>query len=200
MDLFGENTIDLPLKEANATLYRNYFKPEEADHWLQLCWEKCKWEQARVKVYGKEHLTPRLTAWMGDDGLKYGYSSVVHAHQAWVPELRALTNQLNTTFQTQFNSVLLNAYRNGNDKMGWHADDEPSLGPHPYIASINLGETRRFDFRRKENHAEKLSIDLHHGDLLLMKRGVQENYHHQVPVQKKKEKMRINLTFRAIQK
>lgn len=200
MDLFGIDKIELPLKEGKATLYPGYFSPSKADELMQLCLQKCHWEQAEVKVFGKKHLTPRLTAWMGDDGIKYGYSSVVHTHQNWVPELKELMETINVAFETQFNSLLLNAYRNGNDKMGWHADDEATLGHNPYVASINLGESRRFDFRLKQNHREKLSVELHHGDLLMMKEGVQEKYHHQVPVQKKKQKMRINLTFRAILK
>jgi alkylated DNA repair dioxygenase AlkB len=37
--------------------------------------------------------------------------------------------------EAKFNSVLLNFYRDNQDSMGFHSDDEKELGPQPTIAS-----------------------------------------------------------------
>jgi alkylated DNA repair dioxygenase AlkB len=97
-----------------------------------------------------------------------------------------------------YNSVLLNAYRNGIDKMGWHSDDEKALGPDPLIASLNLGVMRRFDLRNRKDPSDEVKLNLDPGGLLFMGTGIQQNYKHQVPQQKKVEGLRINLTFRNV--
>jgi alkylated DNA repair dioxygenase AlkB len=98
---------------------------------------------------------------------------------------------------THFNSVLCNFYRNGNDSMGYHADNERELGQNPIIASINLGDTRRFIFRRKDDPKKKYELALTHGSLLIMAGEMQHFWQHGVPKEKEK-KERINLTFRHI--
>jgi alkylated DNA repair dioxygenase AlkB len=42
-------------------------------------------------------------------------------------------------FDVDFNSVLANLYRDGRDRMGWHADNERELARVPVIASLSLG-------------------------------------------------------------
>ena len=67
--------------------------------------------------------------------------------------------------------MLLNLYRDGRDSMGWHADDEPELGPAPTIASLSLGALRRFRLRPRPGLvATPLGLDLPNGSLLLMRR------------------------------
>ena len=94
---------------------------------------------------------------------------------------------------------LQNYYRNGQDSMGWHQDNEPELGEHPVIASVNLGATRRFQLRhKKRKDLTTVSIDLEHGSLLLMQGTTQEFWKHQVPKTAQPIGARINLTFRFI--
>jgi alkylated DNA repair dioxygenase AlkB len=93
--------------------------------------------------------------------------------------------------------VLCNLYRDGNDAMGWHADNEPELGSHPVIASVSLGCARRFDLRHKES-GETHRISLPAGSLLVMAGSTQQHWVHQVPRTKKVGEARINLTFRHI--
>jgi alkylated DNA repair dioxygenase AlkB len=97
-----------------------------------------------------------------------------------------------------FNSVLLNLYRDGNDKVSWHADDEKGLGNNPTIASLSLGVTRYFDLKHKDNPELKMRIDLTPGSLVVMTGELQHNWLHQIPVQKTIKEARINLTFRTI--
>jgi alkylated DNA repair dioxygenase AlkB len=99
----------------------------------------------------------------------------------------------------RFNSVLLNLYRNGRDSMGWHADDEPELGPAPAIASVSLGALRRFRLRPRAGlvHAP-LSLDLPHGSLLLMRGPTQQHWQHALPKTARPVGPRLNLTFRWV--
>lgn len=94
--------------------------------------------------------------------------------------------------------MLLNWYRSGEDHMGWHADDEPELGPDPVIASANFGATRDFILRRTDDPSRKIVISLQHGSVLVMQGALQHHWQHSVPKRKKVTHSRFNLTFRTI--
>ena len=111
-------------------------------------------------------------------------------------DLNQLNKELNTAFN--FNSVLCNYYRNGQDSMGFHSDNEKELGLNPIIASVNFGESRRFIFRRRDDKTIKHELVLTHGSLLVMSGAMQHHWVHAVPKEPKKTKPRINLTFRHI--
>jgi alkylated DNA repair dioxygenase AlkB len=96
-----------------------------------------------------------------------------------------------------FNSVLLNLYRDGNDSISWHSDTEKELGKNPIIASVNFGETRTFQLKHM-NTGERIDLQLEHGSLLIMGGAMQHYWQHQVPKTKKIIDKRINLTFRVI--
>ena len=82
--------------------------------------------------------------------------------------------------------------------MGWHSDDEASLGTNPLIASLNLGAARRFDFRRKGTSRIGHSLELGHGSLLVMAGATQHHWQHQIAKTRKASGLRLNLTFRRI--
>ncbi len=111
--------------------------------------------------------------------------------------LLELRQRLERSLGARFNSVLANAYRDGQDSMGWHADDEPELGPRPLIASISLGATRRFLIRER-GRSRSSGLDLETGSLLVMKGDCQSTYRHCVPKTRKPAGLRINLTYRKI--
>ena len=106
-------------------------------------------------------------------------------------EIEKITNQ-------NFTTVLANLYRNEKDSNGWHADNEKELGRDPIIASISLGETRKFQIKNNTNKESKCNLELTHGSLLLMKEGSQIHYKHQLPKSTSPKNARINLTFRTI--
>ena len=102
-----------------------------------------------------------------------------------------------------YNYCLLNHYRNGEEYMGYHADDEAALDPEAPIASVSLGVSRSFDIRPKKKDANKkrarvARIALGDGDLLLMLSPMQNHFEHAIPVEKRVAGERINLTFRRI--
>jgi alkylated DNA repair dioxygenase AlkB len=157
------------------------------------------WKQDHIKLFGKVHPTPRLVAWYGDPHCTYTYSGVVNTPLAWTPTLLTINDRIEQLlYPAKFNCVLLNFYRDGHDKMGWHSDDEKELGPNPSIASVSFGATRRFDFKHKTDPSNKLSLELHSGSVLLMQGDMQHHWLHQLPAQKRILTPRINLTFRFI--
>ncbi len=120
--------------------------------------------------------------------------------QPWIDELIELRQQVEAAVGCRFNSVLVNLYRDGNDSMGWHADDEPELGERPVIASVSLGSARDFLLRPRNRSAgiANTRLQLSHGSLLVMAGSTQANWQHMVPKRKRIDTPRINLTFRDV--
>jgi alkylated DNA repair dioxygenase AlkB len=81
--------------------------------------------------------------------------------------------------------------------MGWHSDDEKSLGRDPVIASLSFGAARRFCFKHRLQ-AEKRESELGPGTLLVMKGPTQHHWLHSLPKSAKVKEPRINLTFRQV--
>jgi alkylated DNA repair dioxygenase AlkB len=166
---------------------------DDADQLFKLLWEEIAWEQHTITLYGRTLRTPRLTAWMGDG--PYRYSGIVNEPTAWPEALVELRERLHDELGVDFNSCLANLYRDGADSMGYHSDNEPELGPQPTIASMSLGDRRRFALRHRRT-GERWSWDLGHGDLLVMRDESQSDYAHAVPKTSRQVGPRMNLTFR----
>ncbi|WP_312285923.1 alpha-ketoglutarate-dependent dioxygenase AlkB family protein [Chryseobacterium gleum] len=178
--------------------YREHFlSKEEANRLKDTLLSTAPWEQRTQKMYDKMVLTPRLTAWYGDSK-DYGVEEKQKARNPWTPELFLLKERIEKEFNCKFNGVLLNLYRDHNDSVAWHRDKESRYGRRPVIASISLGQTRNFDFRKKDHHASKYSLPLPHGSLLIMKGDLQENWEHRIAKSIIPMKERINLTFRLV--
>ena len=180
------------------TLIRNAVGLSAADAAFKALRTKIAWRQDHLKMFGETIPVPRLEAWIADEGLDYTYSGIHHEPDPWIDELIELRNLSSVHSGTTFNSVLCNLYRDGNDGVDWHADDEPEFGLMPVIASLSLGATRRFDLRRVDDHSIKIELDLHHGDLVIMSGTTQSLWRHRVPKTKKPVGERINLTFRNV--
>ncbi|WP_168526853.1 alpha-ketoglutarate-dependent dioxygenase AlkB [Acinetobacter sp. A3] len=164
----------------------------------QIDWKNIQWHQDTIKMYGKSHTLPRISAWYGDTGKAYKYSGILLHPNPWNSALLWMKQQLATVCDTPFNSVLLNWYRSGQDYISWHTDAEKELGLNPTIASLNFGESRRFLLRRNDDHEDKIEIRLAHGDLLIMYGELQHFWQHSVPKQAKIKDGRLNMTFRHI--
>lgn len=153
-----------------------------------------RWEQPIVTVFGRQHATPRLTAWFGADA--YSYSGITHEPAAFPTALAAIRDRLAAEHGQEFNSCLANLYRDGSDSMGAHADDEPGLGSEPVIASVSLGERRQFVMTHVDS-ARRFVWCLGGGDLLVMYGASQSDFRHGVPKTARSVGRRLNLTFRT---
>jgi alkylated DNA repair dioxygenase AlkB len=175
-----------------------FFAEEESIQILQQLIKGTPWQQRVVKVYDKDVKTPRLTAWYGDPEV-YDYTSLGETVPLpWTTDLLMIKSRVEKVTGVLFNSVLLNYYRNGNDSVAWHSDNEKALGTHPVIASVTFGQVRSFDIRHKKDHSKKFSIKLESGSLLIMKGDLQQHWDHRIAKSKMPMKERLNLTFRII--
>lgn len=193
VNLFGQGKNMLPF-DGEALIYPYFFKE---DVFARLV-EETPWKQDKMKIYGREVEFPRLTAWYGDSDEVYVYSGVVNVPVPFSSLLNAIKQSAEQQCGYQFNTALLNYYRDGNDSMGWHSDDESELGTNPVIASVSFGASRVFRFKHKTQKDAKVSVELHNGDLLIMRGTTQHHWLHQVPKTAKKPGPRINITFRRI--
>jgi alkylated DNA repair dioxygenase AlkB len=188
----------LAIPNADVRFAATWLLPDDADGVFNALMTQVAWETHRIRMFGREVDSPRRSCWIGDAGTSYVYSRARFEPRPWPPALQALRARIDAACGATFNSVLANLYRDGGDSMGWHSDDEPELGPAPVIASLSLGVTRRFVFRRRGDPAQKVALDLPHGSLLLMAGATQKHWKHALPRTAKPVGPRINLTFRRI--
>ena len=190
----------LPLPGAELSLWPQWLRPTEAGALLAELQATIPWETHRIRIYGREVDSPRLSCWIGDEDATYVYSRTRFEPHPWTQALIALRVRVEAACDTRFNSVLANLYRNGQDSMGWHSDNELELGPQPVIASLSLGAVRRFRLkaRRADDGREVHAIELGHGSLLRMAGDTQRHYLHDLPKTSASVGPRLNLTFRQI--
>lgn len=191
-------TSNLVPFDGELYLFENVFSRSESEYFFKLLRNEIPWKQEGMKLFGKYIDFPRLTAWYADEGKSYTYSGLRNVPIPWTSFLFDLKQRTEGITNGLYNSVLLNYYRDGNDSMGWHCDNEPELGLNPIIASINFGAKRKIQFRHLTQNNYKLDLQLNNGSILLMKGAIQHHWQHQVPKQKKVLEARINLTFRKI--
>jgi alkylated DNA repair dioxygenase AlkB len=169
--------------------------------------QQLNWRQEYINLFNKTLPLPRLTAWYGDPGLIYTYSGIHHRAQGWQPDLKAIKATIETYLKGQpkylselnqgFNSVLANYYRTGQDSMGWHSDDEATLGDQPAIAVLSLGGWRDFKLRHKQTQEIK-KLRLTGGSLLIMQGELQQYWQHSLAKTRRDCGERISLTYRNI--
>ncbi|MDH7446883.1 alpha-ketoglutarate-dependent dioxygenase AlkB family protein [Aquimarina sp. 2201CG14-23] len=199
MDLFSsKNTpIQLQIPDGDVIFYPYFFEKTQADQLFEILLKSVQWQQDEIKIFGKTHPQPRLTALYANNKNTYSYSNITMTPHQFTEELLMIKNNIERIISEKFTTCLLNLYRDGQDSNGWHADDEKELGSEPVIASVSLGEERWFHFKHKTKTL-KQKLLLPHGSLLIMKGKTQENWLHQIPKTRKIIKPRINLTFRSI--
>lgn len=189
--------LNLSPFDGELYLHSQFYDLPESDRLLAELLAQLAWQEEAIFIYGRWVKVPRLMCWYGDPDAWYSYSGVNHQPLPWLPILQTIRDKVEQHCQHSFNSVLANLYRDGNDSMGCHADDEKELGLNPVIASLSLGEQRLFKLHHKQR-PEKRDIVLGHGDLLVMAGSLQHHWLHAVPKTKKLKTPRINLTFRKI--
>jgi alkylated DNA repair dioxygenase AlkB len=178
--------------------YPHLFSSHDSDDFLKALLKDVDWKQEPIKIFGKLVMQPRLTAWFADGGQSYSYSGITMNALPWTKDLLKIKSRVEEIASVKFNSALLNLYRNGNDSVGWHRDNEKELGDEPIIASVSLGATRAFQLRDHKTKTNLISLELKHGSLVLMKGQTQTMWEHRIPKTAKQVEQRVNITFRVI--
>lgn len=183
---------------ADIVFYPAFLNQQDSNRLLDQLIQTIDWRQDQITIYGRSRLQPRLTAWHGAPGKSYTYSGLRMYPTPWTSTLLDLRQKAQAVSGVEFNSVLLNLYRDGSDSMGWHSDHEPELGENPVIGSLSLGGTRRFMLRHRFEKGLKHQLELTPGSFLLMQGTTQHYWQHQIPKTKCPVPARMNLTFRVI--
>jgi alkylated DNA repair dioxygenase AlkB len=202
-DLFASDVRFSPIamQDADVSFLTRLPMPDSDEKIFERLHRESVWLHEQVMVWGKKHFQPRLTAWYGDPGKSYTYSGTVMHPLPWTNLLLSLRHELEALTDARFNSVLLNLYRDQSDRMGFHSDNEPSLGKEPTIASLSYGATRTLIFKHKKlKDLERKRVQLTSGSLLLMRGATQSNWVHGIDRENQPCGPRINLTFRNILK
>ena len=193
-----KNVANLLSQDGEVYFYPDFFAPAESDVLFAELLSEIPWKHEPIILFGKKIMQPRLTAWFGDES--YSYSGITMHPEKWTPALHEIKTRIEKEFGIVFNSALLNQYRNQQDSVGWHKDNEKELGVNPTICSVSFGATRDFKFQHSKIKELKQSIALTHGSVLLMQGETQHHWAHAIPKTKKELGPRINITFRQIKK
>ncbi len=184
-------------QDGEVISYGKIFSDELSGHIFNELSNKISWKQETVVMFGKEITTKRKVAFYANDGISYTYSQKTKNALQWLPALEQVKLSIEHFTRQTYNACLLNYYHNGNEGMGWHADDEKEIIPNSSIASVSLGANRKFSFKHKISK-EVISVLLENGSLIEMKGEIQKHWLHALPKTLKVTAPRINLTFRQM--
>lgn len=200
MELFDHptySTQNLLPKDGIVLFYPAIISEKQSDAYFKDLMEQIEWRHDEAVIYGKKIITRRKVAWYGEKPFSYTYSRTTKTALYWTPALKQLKEIAEQVSGETYNSCLLNLYHNGMEGMAWHSDGETELKKNGAIASISLGADRKFSFRHKLTK-EKVDLILPKRSLLVMKDVTQTFWQHSLPVSKRVQQARINLTFRTI--
>ncbi|XP_078681537.1 DNA oxidative demethylase ALKBH2-like [Branchiostoma floridae x Branchiostoma belcheri] len=188
--------------------YTVLYRPGEARTLLQTCEEELVYntgDLAKVQIFGQFHNIPRKQVAFGDPGLSYRFSGVEVPARPWTPLIQGIRDRIQEVTGHKFNFVLVNRYKDGQDHMGEHRDDEKDLVRDAPIASLSLGQKRDFIFKHCDARGKNakraidpVKLELEHGSLLMMNYPTNHYWYHSLPVRKKALGVRINMTFRSM--
>ncbi|MEZ9898532.1 alpha-ketoglutarate-dependent dioxygenase AlkB family protein [Vibrio breoganii] len=193
--LFPEQPQWLEVEQGRLYYDPKFMLTNEANELFQSLHNQLPWEQRAIKMYGRSVMQPRLHVLCGTHA--YRYSGITLEPLPWPALIQPIKQRVESIAQQSFNTALINLYRDGQDHMGWHSDDEKSLGTAPIIASLSLGASRRFILKHKQTK-QKIEYILEDGALLVMAGDLQAHWQHCIPKTTKVSQPRINLTFRSV--
>ena len=191
--------MKIELKFGAWYLYEsNWICSEQSQSLIRQLKEERDWEEREIYALGKTVIQPRLMRWGG--AIAYRYSSQTLDPKPIPHYLENLMNLASQACDVPFNHLVINRYRNGQDHMALHADNEPELGLNPTIAALSVGTDRIFTLVPKSKkgrwkHTQKLTLE--DGSLFVMGGRTQHTWRHAVP-KSNTEAERFNITFRYI--
>lgn len=126
-----------------------------------------RWRREQRTMYERLVEVPRLIATLPEDGAIP--SVIVQARAA-----------IAARYGEPFPRVSLGYYRNGDESVAWHGDYVARKLPTAHVATLSVGEPRRFLLRPKGG-GRSLALRLGWGDLLVMGGSCQRTFEHSIP-------------------
>ena len=189
--------VVLDSNESKCRYFENFMENEEAKELIHEI-SNADYTVDKVKIFGKTIDSPRKVCAFSCDGRSYSYAGFTRESVKWTPKLLQLKEKIEDKLNEKFNYALVNKYDSGSEYIGWHADNEKDMESGSTIASISLGQKRKFSIKDIKSGKEKYNVELASGSLLTMEGDMQKNYKHSVPKSKQKMSVRYNITFRNI--
>jgi alkylated DNA repair dioxygenase AlkB len=125
------------------------------------------WRAERRPMYERVVDVPRLLASLPEDGPGH-------------PVLEQIRQSLDARYTTEFTRLSLGYYRDGQDSVAWHGDTTARDLPQAVVATVSLGEPRRFLLRPRDGGRAR-AFALGWGDLIVMGGACQRTWRHAVP-------------------
>jgi len=140
-----------------------------------------RWQHQTMEIYDRTVEVPRLVAGLPEDGPGH-------------PLLPRMITALDRRYDVSFTRIGLALYRDGNDSVSWHGDRVARELPEAIVATVSLGEPRKFLMRPAEG-GKALSFALGWGDLIVMGGACQRTWRHSVP-KVARAQPRLSIMFR----
>lgn len=160
----------------------------------------CLSETPEIIVFGKKCKQHRCIGFFSEKSTGYCYSNSKQKSQPMTEKLKIILDWINKLFNSDFNGILVNKYRDGNDYIGKHSDNERELHPNYGVVSLSFGVSRKFRIRDKKTSKIVKDIETEHFQIMQMKGDFQNEFTHEIPIQKKVLKTRYSFTFRKHEK
>ena len=148
-----------------------------------------------VKIFGKWCSQHRNVGFFSDSSIGYYFSGQLSESKPMTPYLQQLLELVNQQFNTDFNSILVNEYLNGEHYIGKHSDNETAL-TDAGVVCISYGASRKFRIRNKLTNNIEIDIPTTSKEIWIMGGDFQKEFTHEIPVEKKVKDKRISFTFR----
>lgn len=164
--------------------------------------------ESSIKLYGGDVLIKRKQVAYGEEGTFYEFSGNRVYARNWNNNstvckiINNIRKKVEQQSRESFNFVLINRYKDGDDYVGYHRDDEQDLDKYSSIVGVSFGAERDILFKSTKNitgsFKDPIKLKLEHGSYFIMKFPTNNNYKHSIPKRKLISKPRISLTFRKL--
>lgn len=156
--------------------------------WTELDWQR-RGNTPRREYYSNDHPVPYVYG--------RGLGEREYLPQPWHPVMRSLQEALVARTEALLDVCFLNGYEDGQDHLGYHADDSSEMDNARPIAIISLGAEREIWFCPQDNKQDVSKLKLGHGSLCLMHAGMQQTHFHRIPKAGFICGPRVSLTYRG---
>lgn len=158
--------------------------------------------EPKFKMFNRECTQHRNVGFFSDVVTTYKYSGRDHRAIPMTFMLQSILTQVNLLLGSDFNSILINKYKDGRDYISAHSDDEKTIDQRYGVVSISTGSSRIFRIRDKST--KQIVADIRtRSDVILQMcaklpdgSSFQRKYTHEVPADKAITEARYSLTFR----